>query len=114
MSRMDVNSLGETVQEVVLSGRLDAPGVAALEAPFTAALSGASKDAIVDLTRVDFCGSLGIRMFLGAARVLQRRDRRMVLAGAQPQVQEVFETLALGSVVLLAATPEEARNLLAA
>jgi anti-sigma B factor antagonist len=107
--QMDLVDLSETIHQVSLSGRLDAIGVERLETRFTALLSGTAKDAIVDLTAVDFCGSLAIRMFLTTARVMQRRDRRMVIAGAQPQVTEVFQTVALNSVIPLVATPGEAR-----
>jgi anti-anti-sigma factor len=113
MLDMNVVDLGESLQQVVLSGRLDSASVAGLEARFTATL-GAPKDAIIDLTAVEFCGSLAIRMFLAAGRIVQKRDRRMVIAGAQPQVKEVFDTVALSAIIPLAATPAEARKQLGA
>jgi anti-anti-sigma factor len=111
---MQLTDLSDSACMVALSGRLDSESVARLEVGFTASLSGASKDAIIDLTRVDFCGSLAIRMLLGAARIVQRRQHRIILAGAQPQVQEVFDTVALSTIIPLAPTQEEARRMLGA
>lgn len=112
MAEMQLTDLNDRVCVVALSGRLDSESVARLETGFTATLSGAAKDVIIDLARVDFCGSLAIRMLLGAARVVQRRQHRIVLAAAQPQVQEVFDTVALSTIIPLAPTLEEARTML--
>ncbi|MBK1660229.1 anti-sigma factor antagonist [Paracraurococcus ruber] len=106
---MELIELSDSVQQIVLEGRLDTVAVGALETRFTAIVSGGSKDVLVDLTNAAFCGSLAIRMFLSNARVLQRRGRRLVLAGAQPQVQEVFETVALGAIIPIFASVQDGR-----
>lgn len=114
MSQMQVVGVDETLHVVLLSGRLDSEHVVRLEVGLNAALSGTGKDAILDVGQVEFCGSLAIRMFLGAARLLQREGRRLVLAGATPKVQEVFDSISLGRIIPVAPTTTEARALLSA
>jgi anti-anti-sigma factor len=114
MSQMQLVGVDETLNIVLLSGRLDSEHVVRLEVGLTAALSGSGKDAILDVGQVEFCGSLAIRMFLGVARSLQREGRRLVLAGAKPKVQDVFESISLGRIIPIAPTTAEARALLGA
>ena len=106
---MELIDITDTLYRVALAGRLDTSAVSALEMRFTATLSGTAKDAIVDLSDCEFCGSLAIRMFLSAARVMTRRGRRMVIAGPQPEVQEVFDTVALDTIVPVFPTVDEAQ-----
>lgn len=96
---MELIDISDSTHRVTLTGRLDVDGVAAVEMRFTATLSSSPKDAIIDLTGCEFCGSLAIRMLLSTARVMVRRGRRMVIIGAQPQVRDVFETVALETMI---------------
>jgi anti-anti-sigma factor len=89
-------------------------GAAAIELPFTATISGAEKDILLDLSGVTFLASLGLRVLLAAARVTQRRGRQIVIYGAQPQAQEVFETISMESLVPVASDEASARAALAA
>jgi anti-anti-sigma factor len=111
---MELTEVAEGVQQVSLTGHLDAAGVARIETGFTAMLSNSQKSAIVDMTGVEFCGSLGVRMLLATARVMERRGRKMVIAGARPEVRQVFDTVGLGALVPLANTLADAKAMLAA
>jgi len=111
---LSVTELDPTTQRLNLSGRLDAMGAEAIETRFTATLCGADRSTIIDLQGVDFVASLGLRLFIGAARVVQRRGRQVVLFGAQPMVAAVFETIALGQMIPVVATEAEAVARLAA
>ena len=91
-----------------LTGRLDSAGVEQIEAPLTASIRNGTTNVLLDLTSVSFVGSLGIRLLISAARVLQRQSRQLALFGAQPQVAEVFETVALSDMIPTAGTQEDA------
>jgi anti-sigma B factor antagonist len=95
-----------------LTGRLDSAGVQEVEAPLTASVRKGTTNVTFDLTKVPFVGSLGIRLLISIGRVLQRQGRTLVLFGVQPQVREVFETVALGDLIPIAASEEEAVQLL--
>jgi len=109
-----VIELDPTLNRVTLSGRLDAEGCAKAELPFTAAVGSVGKHALLDLGAVGFVGSLGIRMLISVARVLHRKDRKMILYGVRPEVAEVFDTVALDQMIPIVATEAEARARIAA
>ena len=104
----DVVELGPRAQKLVLTGRLDAATVAAVETRFTAVLAASGRSAILDLRGLDFLASLGIRLLLSAARVVSRRGGKVVLFGAQPMVAQVMEAMALDAVLPLVGTEAEA------
>lgn len=111
--RFEATELDSDTTRIVLDGRLDAVGAEKIETTFTATASASARNIVVDLAGVGFIGSLGIRMLIANARVVQRRGRRMVLFGAQPQALDVFETVALSDLIPIAATEAEARAILA-
>jgi anti-anti-sigma regulatory factor len=47
-----------------------------------------------------------------AARTLRLRQARLVMFGAQPLVRETLHSMAIDSLIALAATEEEARAIL--
>lgn len=91
-----------------LTGRLDSAGVEQIEGALTERLRQASQNVLIDLGKVPFVGSLGIRMLIASARTLQRGGHNLVLVGVQPQVLDVFETVALSDLIPIAANTEEA------
>lgn len=96
------------VRRISLHGRLDAAGSEAIETAFTAAVSAAGQHVLLDMREVPFLGSLGIRLMLASARVLQRRGFACVIFGAQPQPMDVFETTDLGALIPIVPTEAEA------
>jgi anti-anti-sigma factor len=112
--QMQFGDAGQGVVNVMLVGRLDTPGVGRVETQLTAHLVPRGVRAIVDLSQVEFVGSLGIRMFITIARAAGRNGGRLVLYGAQPMVAQVFETTSLNEIVPVrtdaAAAHAEARS----
>lgn len=106
-----VHDIAPNLVQVVLTGRLDAVGAEALDLPFTAKIGNIGKNAIVDLSAVPFVGSLGIRVLISAARVLERKGHRMVIYGVAPAVAEVFDIVALDDLIPLAPDMAAARGL---
>src|SRR5262249_19809927 len=96
------------VVKVGLVGRLDTPGVDATETRLTAAVVPRAARAIVDLSGVEFIGSLGLRMFITIARALSRKSGKMVLYAPQGFVAQVFETAALDDIIPVPPDPRTA------
>ena len=96
--KMDISEDAGVVK-VGLVGRLDTPGVDAIETRLTAALVPRAARAIVDLSGVEFIGSLGLRMFITIARALTRKSGKMVLYAPQGFVAQVLETAALDDII---------------
>ena len=105
---MEVKGLGDGLTKVILSGRLDAPGVDKIETRFVAATVPGGQSAIVDLSRVEFVASMGIRMFISVARSMGLRRSKLALYGAPSMVNEVFEDVSLSEVIPIVATETEA------
>jgi anti-sigma B factor antagonist len=99
---IDIRDVADGVIDVALKYRLDTPGVERLESRLLAEVTAHDSHAIVDLSKVDFVGSMAIRMFVSLTRAMQRRGHRLVLYGAQPPVQATFDTVALHSLVPVA------------
>ena len=100
---MSMEPMADGVVRVVLRGRLDSPGVDSIETRLTASLVPRGESAIVDLSGVEFAGSMAIRMFITIAKALARKDRRLALYAPQPAVAETFEMVALDSIIPVAA-----------
>ena len=111
---MQVSELGGKVTCVRLSGRLDAPGADGIDTRFTAAVVGAGRDAVIDLSGVSFVASMGIRMLIAAARGLHAKGAQLVLFGAQALVYTVLDQAALDQIIPLVATEQLALDRLAA
>jgi len=109
----EILPLGEQACRVVLAGRADAAAVDAVEPALSALLRETSGHVLVDLAGVPFMGSLGIRMLISVARLVARRGNRIAMTGAQPQVLEVFETMALLDLIPHAPDQDAALALLA-
>jgi anti-anti-sigma factor len=106
--QMDVTPVADKVVRVTLTGRLDTPGVDRVETQFVAALVPDARNAVVDLSRVDFVASMGIRMLVSAARSLKLRRARLALFGVQDSVSQVFEAVALHKILSICSTEAEA------
>lgn len=105
---IQVGELGNGKVHVRLDGRLDVVGVDEVETPFAAALEQGGGDAAVDMSGVVFVASLGIRMFVAAARAMQAAGHRLVLHSCQGPVAEVFEMAALDRLITVVGSEDEA------
>ena len=106
---MQINhSEAGSITVVELDGRLDTAGVGAIETPFAAMTAAAGRAAIVDLSKVSFLASLGVRLFISTARAVERKGHKLVLFGATPAVTEIIETMGLEEIVPVVATRAKA------
>ena len=96
------------VIKATLSGRLDTANVNQVETSFAASILPKAQPTVVDLSQVTFIASLGIRMLLSSARVLDRRGAKFALFGANPAVTEIMETIALSDIIPVFGTEAEA------
>ncbi|MDP3415873.1 STAS domain-containing protein [Falsiroseomonas sp.] len=106
--RFEVLEISPTANKVILVGRLDSTTVGQVEIGFTAAVAASGRNAVLDLTGLEFLSSLGIRLLLSSARVVSRRGGAVVLFGAQPMVADVLESMGMDQVLPLVASEAEA------
>ena len=112
--QMEVHEWRDGQIKVVLAGRLDTPGVEHVETRFVASLVPSGRHALVDLSGVEFIGSLGVRMFISVARSLKLKQAQLVLMAPQAQVREVFDHVSLGELIPVCVDEAEAVSALTA
>jgi anti-anti-sigma factor len=75
---------------VKLAGRLDSSAAQPAEESFAKMLGSGTPHLAVDLSRLDYISSAGLRVLLVVAKKVQLADGKMVLFGLLPNVREVF------------------------
>ena len=105
---MEVAGLENGLTKIILTGRLDTPGIDRIEARFMASVVPASRSAIVDMSRVEFIASMGIRMFITVARSLALRHAKLALYGAQTMVKDVLDSVSLNEIIPVVDSETEA------
>lgn len=111
---LELSPVDDKTQCVRLNGRLDSPGVDRVETRFSAAVVASGRNAAVDLSGVEFLASMGIRMLISVAKSLQAKGQRMVLFGANANVQSVLDTVAIDQIIPVFADQQQATQALAA
>ena len=96
------------IQQIVLSGRMDGAGTEQVAARFTETIAACPPRVVVDMTRVPFLSSIGIRLLLSNAKALKQHAGRMVIAGPQPLVKEVLEIVGIALLIPVHADLESA------
>ena len=103
---MQMQELENGIRRISLEGRLDMAGAQAIDIKFTGYTAAAKNRILVDLSKVEFIASIGLRTLISAAKAQKLRGGAMVLAGAQPLVAKVIETAGLAA--LIPSVPDEA------
>lgn len=96
---------------IALKGQLDTAGVDRVEVRVLALL-GRGGDAVIDLSEVTFLASLGIRLLVSVAKVLDRRGKRLVLVAPRPIVDEALRHSSIDDLIPVAPDADSARALL--
>ena len=85
------------VTHVVLDGQIDIQGAQEVDFRFDE-LAKISKALVVDLAKVSFLASLGIRTLMLSAKTLIRRGAEMAVCGANENVEKVLRTTGFNEV----------------
>jgi anti-anti-sigma factor len=114
---MNVIEAADEITHVILDGRLDIAGAQKVD-PHLTALAETSKALVVDLTKVSFLASLGVRSLMLSAKTLLRRGADMAVCGANDNVDKVLRATGFDEIVDLypdfASAAEALRNRAAA
>ena len=99
------------ILRVVLDGRLDIQGAAAIDMRMNV-LAGSEKRLLVDLRNVSFIGSMGLRSLVLPAQALRRRGGKMVLLAPVPMVEEVLKSANIHEIIPIVPDMESAAAVL--
>jgi anti-anti-sigma factor len=86
------------VTKVVLAGNLGIEGAAAIDLQMNV-IAGAHQAVLVDLQKVSFIGSMGLRVLVSPARALKSRGGKMVLFGPNEMVEKVLHTSGIDQMI---------------
>lgn len=98
---------------LAIDGRLDVAGVGAIETPLIVATVTRGMSVMIDMSGVEFLGSLGIGMLVRCAVSLNRRGARFVLFNCQPLIRRTLEIAKVTSVLPIFDSEAAARDALA-
>ena len=87
---ISTESMDGDITRVLLDGRLDIQGAAAVDLRMNV-LAGSSKFLLIDLTKVSFLGSMGLRSILLPVQAVRRRGGKVALFNPVPMVEEVLK-----------------------
>jgi anti-anti-sigma factor len=97
---MKVDETEDGLAHVVLDGRFDIAGAQQVDSLF-AALAESSKGLVVDLSKLSFIASLGVRTLMLSAKTLIRRGADMAVCGANENVEKVLRSTGFNEVASL-------------
>ncbi len=95
--------------EISVSGRLDAERAGHLERELEESVRGGEHRICLELARVSFLSSAGIRILVKVYQTLERLGGRLAIMDPSPEVRGVLEMTGL-STTLLAAAPDDRKD----
>jgi anti-anti-sigma factor len=106
--KIDSELLDNKAIKITLDGRLDIEGSNAIDMKFTALTATKKAAVLVDMSKVSFLASIGIRLLLSNAKACAQRGGQMVLFATQPMVNEVLTTSGVATLIPIVADEQAA------
>jgi anti-anti-sigma factor len=95
---IQTEELAPGITKVVLDGSLDIAGAAAIDLKMNL-IGGAAKAVLIDLQKVSFIGSMGLRSLVAPARAILSRKGKMVIYGPNELVEKVLKTSGIDTMI---------------
>jgi len=111
---LQYSELENGIRYIQLTGKLDSTGFNSIDLKFTAHYSGHNVRVIVDLSKLEFLASIGIRMFTMNAKSLSSRGGKMVLLNPGKEVRDVLEMTGIPTIIPIYDSRESAETVLLA
>jgi anti-anti-sigma factor len=86
------------ITKVVLNGRLDIQGAAAIDLKMNV-VGGTAKKLLIDMHQVEFIGSMGLRSLVLPAQAVSRRGGKVVLFAPVKMVEDVLRASNLQALI---------------
>lgn len=93
---------------ITISGRIDAVTSKDVEAKLDGAIEERKEKIIINLAKVDYISSVGLRVLLAALKKQRQNQGSLQLASLQPFVQNIFKITGLDKVFQIFPTEEAA------
>ena len=109
---LEIQKNGNHTLVKVESDRLDTNNAPDLKSKLVVVNNEGEKNIVLDLSKVTYCDSSGLRAVLVANRICEDAIGTFILCGLQPDVENLVQILMLHTVLLITKTVEEAEELL--
>ncbi len=97
---------------IAIEGDLDASSSIQLDQAIEEALSKNETKIIVDCSQLEYISSAGLGVFMSYIQDFQANNISLILCHLSEKVLNVFQILGLDELIKIAATKEEAKNLI--
>lgn len=97
----NVVDIGNGITLVELSGRMDVPGALKADPAFVEIAEKHSR-VIVDLSKLDFLASLGIRTLVSSSKTLRAKNGNLVLLSPQSNIEQVLRSSGIDTIIPIA------------
>lgn len=98
----------QAVTIVDLEGRLDSKAVGAVNDEMVSIIQGGAKQIVVNLEKIDFVTSAGLRVLLRSSKLLQGSGGKLKLCNANELVSDILKTAGFDSLLNLYGSEAEA------
>ena len=92
---------------IAIEGRMDASNANVAEGEINKALEGEQNRLLFDLSGLEYLSSGGLRVILGAAKEIRRREGKVALAALKEYVYEIFEVSGFTAMIPIKDTVED-------
>ncbi|MGP8187628.1 MAG: STAS domain-containing protein [Terracidiphilus sp.] len=99
--QISAQELDGGVTKVELDGRMDIAGAAVVDLKMNL-IAGSAKKLLIDLQKVSFLGSMGLRSIVIPARSVLSRGGKVVLFAPTEMVESVLKTSGIDSILPVA------------
>ena len=104
---MEINHKEENgIVFLAFKGRLDGSSAVEAEGTINTIFEGENNRLLFDFEYLEYLSSAGLRVVLGAAKEIKRRDGKFVLCALNSYVKEVFEVSGFGAIIPIADSVE--------
>ena len=104
---MEINQKEENgIVFLAFKGRLDGTSAVEAEEAINTIFKGENNRLLFDFEFLEYLSSAGLRVVLGAAKEIKRRDGKFVLCALNAYVKEVFEVSGFGAIIPIADSVE--------
>jgi anti-sigma B factor antagonist len=107
---LTVTELADGIKKISLQGQMDIEGTKEIDTLFTVATASKSPQIIVDLSGVNYMGSIGISVMVRAVNVLKQTQGKIVIMNPQPNVLRAPESTRINKVIPIVYDLESART----
>lgn len=97
--KFGIETIDGGIKKISLDGRLDVEGTNGVELRFTSHSATEKAGIMVDMEKVEFVGSIGMRLLLLCAKAQKKRGGMLVLCNLAPLVEKALIDSGIDSLI---------------